>query len=342
MDIREHGIVLKDIITGERTTTKIETVEQLGRQDEYDLVMVPVRKNQVSSVLPALAANSHTPDVLFMTNNAAGPDEMTRALGRERVLLGFPGAGGKMEGYITRVYLAPGSRQPTTIGELNGQTTPRLTRIAEALLSAGFPVAISPNMDAWLKTHAALISPIANAFYMAGSDVHQLAHTRDALVTAIRAVREGFKVLRALHVPVTPPMLRVFEWIPEPLVIAFYGRAFDTERAEIALAAHANAARDEMAELSEEFQVLARASGLATPAIDRLHHYTDVSMPPLPGGSAAIPEHWSELWVGFGLLGVLVAILAGIAALLRRGSRNLAHRVANRARPAKPLGLAGR
>ncbi|MCK4681956.1 hypothetical protein KAT59_02875 [Candidatus Bipolaricaulota bacterium] len=31
-------------------------------------------------VLPALAANRHTPDVLFMGNNAAGPDEMIEAL----------------------------------------------------------------------------------------------------------------------------------------------------------------------------------------------------------------------------------------------------------------------
>jgi hypothetical protein len=26
---------------------------------------------------------------------------------------------------------------------------------------AGFPTAISPNMDAWLKTHVALVGPIA-------------------------------------------------------------------------------------------------------------------------------------------------------------------------------------
>ena len=35
---------------------------------------------------------------------------------------------------------------------------------------AGFPAATNRNMDAWLKTHVALVSPIAHALYLAGGD----------------------------------------------------------------------------------------------------------------------------------------------------------------------------
>jgi hypothetical protein len=90
-DIREHGIVLEDGDTGQRTTTHIKAVEQLAPDDAYDLVVVLMRKNQVSAILPDLAANQHSPSILFMNNNVAGPDEMVEALGQERVLLGFPG-----------------------------------------------------------------------------------------------------------------------------------------------------------------------------------------------------------------------------------------------------------
>lgn len=322
-DIREHGIVLEDIMTGETLTTRVKVIEQLAPDDEYELVLVPVRRNQVASVLPALAVSRGTPNVLFMTNNASGPGEMIAALGRERVLLGFAGAGGKLEGHKVLVYVAPGSRQPTTIGELDGRTTPRIERIAEALRQAGFPVEICPRMDAWLRSHVAVISPLANAYYMAGSDVHRLAHTRDALVLAMRAVREGFRVLRALDIPVTKSSLRLLEWAPEPLLVGYYGRVIDSPRAEIAIAGHANAARDEMRVLSEEFQALARASGMPTPCIDALHSHTDPSMPPMPAGEAEIPENWWEVWRGIGVVGVLAAVggFAVVGARALRGAK---------------------
>lgn len=65
-------------------------------------------------------------------------------------------------------------------------------------------MSICSNMDAWLKTHVAEISPTANALYMAGVDAGRLAHTRDALVLMLRAIREGYRVLGAHGIPITP------------------------------------------------------------------------------------------------------------------------------------------
>ncbi|NIO06910.1 MAG: alpha/beta hydrolase, partial [Deltaproteobacteria bacterium] len=111
--------------TGQRTTTHVNVIDYLAPDDAYDLVVVLMRKNQVSAILPILAVNRHTPNVLFMGNNAAGPDEMVEALGRERVLLGFPGAGGYREGHSITFKIASGRQQPTTFGELDGRTTSR-------------------------------------------------------------------------------------------------------------------------------------------------------------------------------------------------------------------------
>ena len=127
-DIREHGIVLEDGDTGQRTTTRIKAVEHLAPDDAYDLVVVLMRKNQVSAILPDLAANQHSPSILFMNNNVAGPDEMVEALGKERVLLGFPGAAGHRDGHVVTVKVTAGRQQPTTFGELDGRTTPRLKK----------------------------------------------------------------------------------------------------------------------------------------------------------------------------------------------------------------------
>jgi 2-dehydropantoate 2-reductase len=316
-DLREHGIVLQDANTGQRTTTRVEVLEQLNPEDAFDLVVVLMRKNQVPAVLPPLAANRHTPNVLFMGNNAAGPDEMVQALGRERVLLGFGSAGGLREGHVVRYVDGSGrNKSPVTLGELDGHVTPRLRQVAGAFEQAGFPVRLSPNMAAWLKTHVALVSPIANALYMAGGDNHRLAHTRDGVVLMLRGIREGLRVLRALDVPILPPSLDVMARLPEPLLVALAQRALDTEFAEIALAGHANAARDEMTCLADEFRVLARSASLPTPAIDRLYTYTDPAVPPMAEGSAQVALDWRGVWAALSLLAL---VLTGLVLVWKMG-----------------------
>ena len=316
-DLREHGIVLEEAITGQRTTTRVNVVEQLAPEDAYDLVIVLLPKNHVSEVLPALAANRHTPNVLFMGNNAAGPDEMIAALGRERVLLGFPGAGGSREGNVVRYIASSGGRRyAITMGELDGHTTPRLERIIKVFESAGFPVTINPNMDAWLKTHVALILPMGGALCMAGLDNYRLARTRDAVVLMIRAMHESFGVLHALDVPITPPSLQMFEWIPEPILIAFMQRKLASEAIEAAFA-HARAARDEGKKLRDEFRALARLASVPTPTMDRLRTYVDQTVPPVADGSAQILMDWRGVWVGLGALAGALVVLALVLELLR-------------------------
>jgi 2-dehydropantoate 2-reductase len=303
IDLREYGVVLEDALSGQQTTTRLEVVDQLKPGDTYDWVIVPMRKNQVAAILPILAANQHTPNVLFMTNNAAGPDEFVKALGRERVLLGFPGTGGERKGHIIRCVTQAGrSKIRTTIGEVDGCVTPRLREIANLLESAGFQAIINRNMDAWLKTHVAIVSPIANALYMAGGDNYRLARTRDAVVLGIRAMREGFQVLRALGIPIEPPALRIYERTPEPILVWLVQRLFATQLAELMLARHANAARDEMQQLADEFRALARQTSVPTPAMDQLYTHIDPTVPTAMEGRAQLPMEWRGVWIGLGAL----------------------------------------
>jgi 2-dehydropantoate 2-reductase len=208
-----------------------------------------------------------------MLNNATGPGQMVADLGCQRVLLGFPGAGGTREGNLIRATVLSGVLQPTCLGELDGSSTPRVRKIAHLLKAAGFPTVVRSNMDAWLKTHVALISPIANALYMMDGNIHQLAHDRESVQLMLRAIREGFQVLHSLDVPVTPSRMRVLELIPEPLIVPLLQRLLDTKYAELVIARHANAARDEMKQIADEFRELVRLSSLRTPSSDRLYSF---------------------------------------------------------------------
>ena len=322
-ELREHGIELVDVLTDERTITQVNVVEELGPEDAYDMVLVIMRKNHALEILPVLAANQHTPHVLFLMNNAAGPGALVEALGKERVLTGFPGSAGYREGHA--IYCLTGTeddKASVLLGEVGGRITDRTREIARILETApGFASEIRTDMDTWHKYHVALLFPsLAPALYAAGVDNYRLGRTRDLVIQVVRAMREGFRVLRSLGLPVTPPKFQAIEWLPEPIVVLVVQRLLANPLMETALVKHAEAARSEVLHLIDEFMALARTTPVPTPSIDRLLCYCEPGAPQVPDGSSEIPLRWGGMLVA---LGALITLVAGGAILSSRllGSR---------------------
>jgi 2-dehydropantoate 2-reductase len=269
-DLREHGIVLESLSTRELTVVRIPLVESLLPDDHYDLVLVLVRKNQVDAILPALAAARGVTAFCFMVNTADGFEKWGRAVGMVRLVLGFPGAGGNRQGLVVRYGVMPAWMQPTTFGEPDGRITPRVEGLMEMVRSAGFPVAWSTDMRSWLTSHVALVSPLANAIYLSGGNIHAFARQDGAVRLAVDAIREGFSVVRSLGMRVAPAKLRILEVIPAAMIAALLRAWAGTSHFETTAGAHALAAHDEMMCLAREFYGLIRKSGIPTPTIDRL------------------------------------------------------------------------
>jgi ketopantoate reductase len=317
-DLCELGVVLVDVQTKEQTVTRVNVVGELAPDDAYDLVLVIMRKNHALPVLPILAANRHTPNVLFLCNNAAGSDAFTEALGKERVLIGFPNSAGYREGHT--IHCLTGTEDDKAyvpFGEVDGRITDRTREVAHILESApGFGAQIRTDMDAWLKYHVALLFPsLAPAMYAAGVDNYRLARTRDLVVLAVRGMREGFRVLRSLGLPVTPSKFKVIEWLPEPILVPLTQRLLANPLMETALVKHAEAARSEVDHLIDEFMTLARTTSVPTPTIDHLLRYYEPDAPPVSDGSAKIPLRWGGLLVA---LGTLATLITGGILLARR------------------------
>lgn len=319
-DLQAHGVVLEDAMTGVQTTAQVPVVDALAPDDIYDLIVVLMRKNQVADILPTLAENK-SPSIMFVGNNAAGPDEYIKAVGRGRVLQGFALAGGTRDGHVVR-YTVGSDGARLVFGELDGTTSPRAQQIAAAFMHGGIAVEVSPNMDAWLKTHWALVGPLACAVYACKGDVYRVARTRDARILIVRAIREGLRVVRALGYPVTPGAMRLIEFVPETVLILFLSQMLDTERAELAIASHANAARDEIMLLAEEFRKQKHETSVWTPYLDRMMLYLNPEMPVLPQGAKAMPISWQgTLAMLAGLLVVYNIVSNVLSFLLGRASR---------------------
>lgn len=270
-EIEAQGIVLEHALKGTRSVTRVEVTRELKPDDSYDLVLVVMRRNQVGDVLPALAANRNTALVVFMVNNPLGYAEWLDAVGRDRLLVGFAGAGGTRAQGVVYYHVVSPLLQPTTFGEPEGGVTERVTALAGVFKRAGFPTAVCSDMDAWQKTHVAWVSAMANGLYMAGGSGEALASRPDVVRLTVLAIREGFAVLRALGIPVTPGRLRALERIPLPILVAALRAWARTKHFDAIATRHTLAAFDEMEMVSTDFQSLARSAMASTPALDTLH-----------------------------------------------------------------------
>lgn len=273
-DIRRYGLVLEDVVSGARSITRGEIAELLSAEDAYDMALITVRWDQLAGILPDLAANRHIPTLVFMLNNPMGSAGLVKALGADRVVLGFPGAGGTLEGHVVRYTLI--AQQPTTIGEPDGSRTNRLRVLEGALRASGFKTRIDSDMNSWLLAHAYFVTAVSGAIYLAGGDCARLSRSRPLLRLMVRGVREGFNAVRGFGRPVHPFPLRVlFSWLPRPFAIYYWRRFFSNRMAEYVFARHALHASVEMQALAAECRVLVAKSSIPTPALNQLYRAID-------------------------------------------------------------------
>jgi|LGVF01.1.fsa_nt_gb 2-dehydropantoate 2-reductase len=275
--IKANGLMLVNELTGAEESSSVETVDELRPDAEYDLVIVLIRKNKLPPVFEVLRANKHIENILFMGNNALGFEEYLQHLPQEKVLFGFPGAGGGISEHVVRYAdreKPGGKRRAVTIGEIDGQTKERTRAVKSLFETSGIPVDMTVDVDGWLKYHVALVSPLANALYKHECDNYALARDKETIRVMVRAAKEGGRVLKALgYAKRQPFQFNLFYWLPEFMSVKAVRGLIESRFAEIAFALHARAARDEMEELAEEFQSLIDQTSVETPNINTLRDY---------------------------------------------------------------------
>ena len=271
--IEKNGLVMVNEFTGEKTVERVKIIDRLHAEDEYDLVIVLMRKNSVLKLLPELGKHKYLNHILFMGNNANGFEEYLKYLPKEKILFGFPGGGGSRIDHVAHYIDSEkpgGPRMPVTIGEIDGRQSVRLLQIQELFESSRVPVKVVDDIDSWLKYHVAFVLPVAGALLKSG-DNYKLAGDSDTMKQYIIAVREGSKMLKSLgYTKSYNPRLKLFSLFPKWLLVNILRKIFNSKFAEVAMMMHVKAAKDEMVDLTREFRILQKRSGIATTAFDSL------------------------------------------------------------------------
>ncbi|RII14011.1 hypothetical protein DSC45_22160 [Streptomyces sp. YIM 130001] len=106
------------------------------------------------------------------------------------------------------------------IGEPDGRATPRLERIVAAFRTAGINARAEPQMDAWLRTHAAFEVPLGQAVHAAGGPV-ALSDDPAAVRGMLRLMRRN---LAAMETPPVPRAFAALRALPQKLLVAVLRR----------------------------------------------------------------------------------------------------------------------
>ncbi len=276
--LRRNGVTLVDAGTGKTESVPVRIIDQLFPDDRYDYVFVAMQRTQVDAILPALSQNC-SDTFVFIVNTAAGYQSWAQAVGEKRLLLGFPSAGGEYKDGKVYYFIGRGMQrlfQTTTFGSYTGRKTVYVNRLISLIRKAGIPSVYCRDMDAWQKTHVAMVTCIANALYGYRCDNVALGRSYPAVHTMVAAIKEGRGVLRKNGICPTPAKLWWFA-LPTPLLSMVFAGFMQTKLAEITMAKHCMAALPEMQCLQQEFDILVERSGLSAPNIDKLKENLQVT-----------------------------------------------------------------
>jgi len=256
-EILEKGIILSNSINDKKEIIKIKLIEILKEDDIYDYIIIPVQSNQIDDILPNLQKNE-SQNIVFMVNNPLGYEKWIKNVGYNRIIIGFPSAGGERKDGIVYYFIGKGINkvfQSTTFGELNGKKTQRLNELHKIFRKSGFSPSINKNMDWWQKTHVAIILPIAKALYRYQSNNYKLSKSFETIKNMIYGTRELFSILKNIGVKITPKKLN-FYYLPVIVIGKIWQIIMGTKITEYAMAKHTVVGKEELEILEKQFMTL--------------------------------------------------------------------------------------
>ncbi|ORA84836.1 NAD(P)-binding domain-containing protein [Mycobacterium malmoense] len=197
------------IVTVEGERAAVHVSGELDTTTDWDLVLVTVLVSQVDVLLPVLSASA-AKSVMFMFNTFQSLDRLRDAVGPQRFAFGFPAIVADLDD----------GRLSSTILRRGMLTTVSDPFWAKVFTDAGIPTTVHPDMESWLRTHAAVVVPLV----IAGSTALRRGTgiSREEAVRLARATKEGLQLVRHLGNSVTPAPIAVISRSPVPVLAALF------------------------------------------------------------------------------------------------------------------------
>ncbi|MCT8975130.1 NAD(P)-binding domain-containing protein [Clostridium sp. CX1] len=229
----------------------IKTIEKLEDNDIYDFIFVPVRYDQAESALTAIKSNNSK--TIITLTNTMGYDSWLEIVG-DRLLPGFPGAGGDMKDGILYAQFGSEKHQGTIFGEINGQITERVKELAQIFRASNLHYEIQENIKAFHISHTATAIVIKHFYTNTGMMDIETAKSESTLTKIAKELKENIHQVEQAGIPVIPPETKSIGEMPEKDIIAMYRNMLSNDfTIDVLLGNHAVSAKEELMLLDEIF-----------------------------------------------------------------------------------------
>ena len=186
--LEKNGLLIDPIFSPRKKKYRIRVIQELHKEDIYDVIFVVMRCTQLESVIPVLTDNS-SKNIVFVGNNLS-PEALVEKLPGKNVLFGFSMAAGHRE----KDRVASISLHKITIGQLkNVRSNEQLIR--EIFAGTKVKATYQPNMGDYLLCHAAFVTPVAFACYYCDGDLKRIKNNKAYLNQIIDANIEGYTAI---------------------------------------------------------------------------------------------------------------------------------------------------
>lgn len=274
--IEEQGIhLICQDFRGDKKKT-IETIfrpcviDELDPQNNFEYILVTTNKIQLPDALPVLGASAGKAHVVFFQNNWDGFDEINRYLRPEQYFFGFPFmVGGGKEADGIHCVISGMEYSHTPIGEVNGEITPRVRKISQALEEAHLKPVLSRDIQLWIITHYAAAAGLTAGILGAGNAARFVGDST-IIRTAIRAIREGFAICLKRGYDAKAEKANKLYLLPLFISVPIARKIYSNEALRLMFDGHVSHSPSEVRQMIEDMIAAGVKYNIATPNLIQL------------------------------------------------------------------------
>ncbi len=172
-------------------------IDSLSEDNDFEYIIVTTNNIHLNEILPVLSASAGKSHILFFQNMWIDDLENIRNyLTENQYFFGFPFmTGGGRDADRINSAISGLKQSHTPLGELNGETSGRVRKIAKAFSDANLKPVVYTQIKTWLITHYAVAAGLSGGIIKAGGGKNFAADS-GILKETIKAIREGLDVCR--------------------------------------------------------------------------------------------------------------------------------------------------
>jgi len=256
--IDENGINIRcsDFRSGQKQIEQVvfrpKVIEKLTSSNDFEYIIVSTNCFHLKEILPVLAESAGKAHILFFQNRWNDFDEIAKHLSPERYFFGFPFmVGGGKDGQSIYSVISGLKQSSTPLGELTGENTIRVQKIAKALEEANLKPQIAQQIKVWLITHYVIAGALSAGIMKAGSG-KAFAQNSTIVRETIKAIREGFKVCLSRGINPKAEKANKPYYLPLFLSIPIFKKVYGSESLRLMFDGHTKHSPDEMKKMLED------------------------------------------------------------------------------------------